>query len=152
MERTARSGRSALSSGLLTALSTAVVTGAAAIAGAILARKFGHGVKTDGFFAAYGVYLALVLVGQTLRVVVLPPLARARLEGRLADEAGGWTLALAAVALPLVAVAIAVPGAMAALLTGDAAARHAAADLLPWFAAGAVSRPSIEITRCSCAR
>src|SRR5204863_23126 len=50
---------------------------------------------------------------------------------------GGWTLALGAVALPRVAVAIAVPGAMAALLTGDAAARHAAADLLPWFVAGA---------------
>jgi hypothetical protein len=113
------------------------MTGAAAIAGAILARKFGHGVKTDGFFAAYGVYLALVLVAQTLRVVVLPPLARARLEGRLADEVGGWSLALAAVALPLVAVAIAAPGAMGALLTGDAAARHAAADLLPWFVAGA---------------
>ncbi len=131
MERTARSGRSALSSGLLTALSTATVTGAAAVAGAILARKFGHGVKTDGFFAAYGIYLVLVLVAQALRVVVLPPLARARGDGTLAEEVGGWTLALAVVAVPLVALAAAAPETVARLLTGDAEARHAAADLLP---------------------
>src|SRR5215211_3879456 len=94
MERTARPGRSALSSGALTALSTAVMTGTAAIGGAILAREFGHGVKTDGFFAAYGLYLALVLVAQTLRVVVLPPLTRAREEGRLEQEVGAWAVAL----------------------------------------------------------
>src|SRR5438046_566456 len=102
MEGTARPGRSALSSGLLTALSTAVMTGTAAIAGAIVARKFGHGVKTDGFFAAYGPYLALVLVGQTLRVVVLPAFARARAERGLAAELGAWSLSLSGVLAPLV--------------------------------------------------
>ena len=35
-------------SGLLTGISTAVVSASAALAGAILSRKFGHGVKTDG--------------------------------------------------------------------------------------------------------
>ena len=49
-----RSGRrSAVRSGLLTGLSTAAVSGSAAVAGASSSRKFGHGVKTDGFFAAY---------------------------------------------------------------------------------------------------
>src|SRR5215217_6863711 len=124
MERTARPGRSALSSGALTALSTAVMTGTAAIGGAILAREFGHGVKTDGFFAAYGLYLALVLVAQTLRVVVLPPLTRAREEGRLEQEVGAWAGVLA-------------PGVIARALAGGADARHAAADLLPWLAGGA---------------
>src|SRR5215218_11263548 len=137
MERTARPGRSALSSGALTALSTAVMTGTAAIGGAILAREFGHGVKTDGFFAAYGLYLALVLVAQPLRVVVLPPLTRAREEGRLAEEVGAWALALALVTVPLVAIGVLAPGPVARALAGGADARHAAADLIPWLAAGA---------------
>src|SRR5215213_8869076 len=137
MERTARPGRSALSSGALTALSTAVMTGTAAIGGAILAREFGHGVKTDGFFAAYGLYLALVLVAQTLRVVVLPPLTRARQVGRLAEEVGAWALALALVTVPLVAMGVLAPGLVARALAGGAEARHAAADLLPWLVAGA---------------
>ena len=77
-----RSGRrSAVRSGLLTGVSTAVVSASAAIAGAILSRKFGHGVKTDGFFAAYAVYVAVVLVASALRVVVLPVFARARAAG-----------------------------------------------------------------------
>ena len=75
--------RSAVGSGILTGISTAVVSGSAAVAGAILSRKFGHGVKTDGFFAAYAVYVALVLVASALRVVVLPSFARARAEGHL---------------------------------------------------------------------
>ena len=64
--------RSAVGSGLVTGLSVVAVSASAAAAGAILSRKYGHGVKTDGFFAAYSVYLALVLVATALRVVVLP--------------------------------------------------------------------------------
>ena len=70
--------RSAVRSGLLTGLSAAAVSASAAIAGAIVARKFGRGAETDGFFAAYAVYVAIVLVASALRVVVLPVLARAR--------------------------------------------------------------------------
>src|SRR5215471_11338008 len=76
--------RSAVGSGLVTGLSIAAVSASAAGAGAILSRKFGHGVKTDGFFAAYSVYLALVLVANALRVVLLPRLARAEGDRRLA--------------------------------------------------------------------
>src|SRR5579862_7947529 len=79
-------GRGTISSGILTGISTTAVSGAAAVAGVILSRKFGHGVKTDGFFAAYGVYLALVLVANALRVVVLPRFALARADGRLRSE------------------------------------------------------------------
>ena len=74
--------RSAVRSGLLTGLSTAAVSGSAALAGAILSRKFGHGVETDGFFAAYFVYVAVVLVASALRVVVLPEFARAQEAGQ----------------------------------------------------------------------
>ena len=74
-------GRGAVRSGILTGVSTAAVSGSAAVLGIILSRKFGLGVKTDGFFAAYGVYLALVLVAGSLRVIVLPRFVEARAGG-----------------------------------------------------------------------
>src|SRR5436305_6642579 len=107
MQGNGRGGRSAVGSGLLAGLSTAAVSGSAAVAGAILSRKFGHGVKTDGFFAAYSVYLALVLVANALRVVLLPRFARAEAEGRLAREFSTWCAALALPLAPLVVVAVA---------------------------------------------
>src|ERR1051325_6827173 len=110
--------RSAVGSGLLTGLSTAAVSGSAAVAGAILSRKFGHGVRTDGFFAAYSVYLALVLVANALRVVLLPRFARAEAEGRLAREAASWAAALAVVLVPVVVVSIFASHAVAGVLTG----------------------------------
>ena len=79
--------RSAVRSGLLTGLSAVAISASAAIAGAILSRKFGHGAETDGFFAAYAVYVAVVLVASALRVVVLPVLARARAADE--DDGGG---------------------------------------------------------------
>src|SRR5215831_13964969 len=124
--------RSAVGSGLVTGLSIAAVSAAAAGAGAILSRKFGHGVKTDGFFAAYSVYLALVLVANALRVVLLPRLARAEGEGRLAREVSSWAAALALVLGPLVVVAIAASHASASALTGGSKTQYAA-ELLPWL-------------------
>src|SRR5207253_7727235 len=107
MQSNGRGRRSAVGSGVFTGLSTAAVSGSAAVAGAILSRKFGHGVKTDGFFAAYSVYLALVLVASALRVVVLPRLARAEAAGTLAREVTSWSAALALPLAPLVAVSVA---------------------------------------------
>src|SRR5919202_3168089 len=132
--------RSAARSGLVTGLSTAAVSGSAAVAGAILSRKFGHGVKTDGFFAAYAVYLALVLVANALRVVVLPRFAVARSEGRLGREVASWTLALAVPLVPAVAVSLVAADAVASALTGRAAARDAAAELLPWIVPAAAAQ------------
>jgi hypothetical protein len=125
---------------LVTGISTVAVSGSAAVAGAILSRKFGHGVKTDGFFAAYGVYVALVLVANALRVVVLPRFARARTEGRLGREVGTWSLALAAPLVPAVAVAVAAPHALAGVLTGSSSAQHQAAELLPWLVPAAAAQ------------
>ena len=119
--------RSAVRSGLLTGLSTAAVSGSAALAGAILSRKFGHGVETDGFFAAYVVYVAVVLVASALRVVVLPEFARAQEAGRLGREVGSWALALAVPLVPLAAVAIAAPHWVAGLLTSNSQAQASAA-------------------------
>src|SRR4051812_50032514 len=90
MQGSPEARRSAVGSGILTGISTAAVSASAAVAGAILSRKFGHGVKTDGFFAAYAVYIALVLVAHALRGVVLPTFARARADGRLGPGGGAW--------------------------------------------------------------
>ncbi len=136
-----RSGRrSAARSGLLTGISTAVVSASAALAGAILSRKFGHGVKTDGFFAAYGVYVAVVLVASALRVVVLPEFARARVAGALGGETGSWAAALAIPLAPLVVVAVVAPHWAAGLLTSSPAAQSSAAQLLPWLVPAAAAQ------------
>src|SRR2546423_14698079 len=88
MEGNRSVGQGAVRSGLLTGVSTAAVSGSAAVLGVILARKFGHGVKTDGFFAAYGVDLAPVLVAGPPRVTVLPPFVPPPPAGRLPSRAG----------------------------------------------------------------
>ena len=140
MEGNRSRGRGAVRSGLLTGISTAAVSGSAAVLGVILSRKFGHGVKTDGFFAAYSVYLALVLVGGSLRVIVLPRLVSARAAGRLAHEVGAWATGLAAPLAAVTALAIAWPHGIASLLSSSHDARGQAAALLPWVVASAVAQ------------
>ena len=53
-KRTGSSGPGSLASAALTATSTLVVTGFAAVVGVVIAREFGRTEETDGFFAAYG--------------------------------------------------------------------------------------------------
>jgi hypothetical protein len=127
-------------SGLLTAISTAAVSGSAAVLGVILARKFGHGVKTDGFFAAYGVYLGLVLVASSLRVIVLPRFVAARTAGRLGAEVGTWVAALAVPLAVVTILAVVWPHGIATVLTSNPAAQENAAQLLPWVVASAVAQ------------
>jgi O-antigen/teichoic acid export membrane protein len=106
MEPTASPRRSALASGFLTAASLAVVTGLSAVVGVVIAREFGRGAATDGFFAAYSVFLVLVLVGTAMRVAVIPPLARAREAGTFARELGSYAAALAVIAVPVLLLAL----------------------------------------------
>ena len=94
MQGKRRGHRSAVGSGVLTGLSTAAVSASAALAGLILARKFGHGVKTDGFFAAYSVYLALAvqglassLIGPGIAAMSLALVGRAALSERIGRNA-----------------------------------------------------------------
>lgn len=77
----------------------------AAAVGALLAHKFGRTAETDGFLAAYGVYLVLVLAAQSFRVVVVPDLTRAAASGRLATETRAYLVSfvLAAAAVSVVA-------------------------------------------------
>jgi hypothetical protein len=137
-KRSAR--RSAVGSGLATGLSTIAVSGSAAAAGVILARKFEHGVKTDGFFAAYNAYVAIVLLTGVLRVVVLPRFVRARDDGRLPGEVGAWMAGITLPLAPLVLAALIWPHEIASWLTATGSGRAQAAALLPWIVPSAAAQ------------
>jgi hypothetical protein len=107
---------------VLTALSIAVVTGLSAAVGVVIARKVGRGVDTDGFFAAYSVFLVLVLAASAVRSAVLPRLTRARDDGTFSTVLGSYALAISVVAVPALALA---------LFANDWSARQLAAGLPP---------------------
>jgi len=111
-----------------------VVAGVAAAVGVVIAREFGRTDETDGLLAAYGVFIVIAIGAQAIRIAVLPDLARARDEGRLAGELAGFALALTAIAVPLVLVAGLASSWLASLLTGDGAgiAHDTAAETLRW--------------------
>src|SRR5438477_8972421 len=123
---------SALRSGLLTGLAQVVLAFAAAGAGALLAQKFGRSAETDGFLAAYGVYLVLVLAAQAFRMVVVPDLTRAAAEGRLAGESRAYAVAFLALAVPVSVVVAVLSGPFGDLITGSLppASAHVAARAL----------------------
>lgn len=131
--------RSAARSGLVTALSLATVTGLAAAVGVLIARTFGRTAETDGFFAAYGLFIVLVLAASALRLVVLPPLARARVDGRLAAETAGFAVALSVLAVPALALSALGSEWLAAALTAREEARAAAEEALVWMVPAAVA-------------
>ncbi|MGL6280505.1 MAG: hypothetical protein ACRC50_13240, partial [Gaiella sp.] len=129
----ARTGLGSLATGAYTAAALVVQTGVAALVGVIIAREFGRSAETDGFFAAYGVFILLALVANAIRLVVLPPLAHARGDRRLGQETAAWAASLAVVALPVLATSILAAHPLSALLTGSGPepAQDAAADALP---------------------
>lgn len=133
MEDSAATRGRTVRSGLVTGVSTGLVSLSAAGAGVVLSRKFGHGVRTDGFFAAYALYLALVLVASALRVVVLPGFVRAHRDERLGGEVTTWLASLSVPIVPLLVLCICWPDLVARVLSGNPDARHAAASLLPWL-------------------
>jgi hypothetical protein len=108
---------------------------AAALAGAYLAHKFGRNLKTDGFMAAYGVYLVLVLGAQAFRMVVVPDLTRAEAGGGLGAEFRAYCIAFLVVAVPATVVTAAFAGFLGELVTGRLPHISAAvaADALPWL-------------------
>ena len=141
-KRTAQTGLGSLATGAVTALAIAVQSGLAAVVGVIIGREFEPGAETDGFFAAYGVFVVLALAATAIRLVVLPPLARARVDRRLGQETAAWAVALGALALPVLVAGVAAARPVAALLTGlgPDEARDAAEGLLPLMVVAAVAQ------------
>lgn len=135
------SGLGSLAGAALTALSTLLVTAFAALVGIVIAREFGRTEETDGFFAAYGVFIVIVLASQSIRVAVLPSLARAQEQRRLAGTITGFAVALAVVAVPLLIVFELEAEPIARLLTGNGSdvATDACAEALRWMIPAAVA-------------
>ena len=133
-ETTAPDRRSALASGILTGLSSLVLSASGAVAAAILAQKFGRDAGTDGLLAAYGVYVTLVLAAQALRLTAVPELTRT--EGAVA---GSYAAAILVVGLPSTIVVWLFAEPFAELLTGKLPQEAAdlAASALPWLVAAA---------------
>lgn len=138
-QRTLPWGGSA-TAGIVTAASMVVTSAAAAAVGVLIARYFGRNARTDGFFAAYGVYLVLNLAAASVRVVVLPGLARGRAAAALVGETGGYAVAFGVAALPVLALTMAFPEWLAHELTASAEARAVAREALPWLGAAAVAQ------------
>jgi len=109
---------SALRSGVATGGSILAVSGAAAVAGAYLAHKFGRDARTDGFLAAYSIYLVIVLAAQAFRLVIVPDLTRAAAAARLPAEFMSYAAALLAVAVPASVLTLLVSHPLGDLLTG----------------------------------
>jgi O-antigen/teichoic acid export membrane protein len=131
---TAGARRSALRSGILTGLSTLVLSASGAIAAALVAQKFGRDAETDGFFAAYGVYVTLTLAAQALRLTAVPELTRTG-----GEAAGSYAAAVLAVGVPVTVAAVIFAGPIGDAITGDlpVSAADIAADALPWLVAAA---------------
>ena len=123
---------------LVVAGSTIAMGAAAAATGIVLAREFGRSAETDGFLAAYGVYLVFALTAQTLRIVLVPELTRAERECRLPAETRSYAVAVLLVALPVtVVVAVAAHPCAHALTAGlPPIAAHTAGRALPWLVGG----------------
>lgn len=136
-ETTAPNRRSALASGILTGLSSLVLSASAAIAAAILAQKFGRDAATDGLLAAYGVYVTIALAAQALRLTAVPELTRT--EGA---EAGSYAAAVLVAGLPAVLLAWLFADPLGELLTGTLPdeADDLAGRALPWLVPAAVAQ------------
>jgi len=110
--------RSAIRSGVATGASILAGSGAAAVAGAYLAHKFGRDARTDGFLAAYSVYLVIVLAAQAFRLVIVPDLTRAAAGARLTAEFVSYVSALLVIAAPACVLTIVFSHPLGDLLTG----------------------------------
>lgn len=134
--------RSAVRSGLLTGSAQLVLAAAAAGAGALLAQKFGRTARTDGFLAAYQIYVLLTVAAQSFRMVVVPDLTRAAIDGKLGVELRGYATAILLLAVPLSVATGFLAGPIGDTLTGTlppAAAQEAAAAVV-WLVPAAFAQ------------
>ncbi len=141
-KRSVSNGLGSLATGAITAFAIAVQTGLAAIVGVIIARELGRTAETDGFFAAYGVFIVFALAANAFRVTLLPRLARARDAGRLSSETIAYAVAMSTVAVPALVVAIVAARPVADVLTGSGPtpALDAAEEALPWMVVAGIGQ------------
>jgi peptidoglycan biosynthesis protein MviN/MurJ (putative lipid II flippase) len=111
----------------LTGIATAMTMVSGGIFALLIAARFGSDARTDGFFAAYGLYTVAVLVAQSMRTTIV---------GRLVDgetRFAGFDAFLAAVGVLALAggvLFVALGEVLAELLTEDPTSRATASDAL----------------------
>ena len=112
------------------------------VLGFVVGRVLGRSEETDGFFAAYAVFMVLSLAASSARLVVLPSFASAREVGRLAQEMLASFAALGLVFVPATVVVLVARHPLAELLTGGGSsiAVDTAADNLPWLVAAGLGQ------------
>jgi peptidoglycan biosynthesis protein MviN/MurJ (putative lipid II flippase) len=134
-----------------TGVSTIVLAGVGALQGLLFLRAFGISARTDGFFAAYALYIVVGLLGQTLRTSAVPLLVGATSRMTVGDFA--WAIAALCGVLGLVCYGLAAPLATVLAPGLDAAGRDvtesglrllAAAVALQLVAAGAATVLGIQ--------
>ena len=145
--------RSAVRSGILTGLSFLALAGTSAAVAAILAQKFGHTAETDGFFAAFGVYLVLVLAAQSFRLVVLPDLTRAAEGGRLGAETRAYLASIAALGVVVSVLVVVLRHPLGDAITSSLPSRsaHIAASALTYLVPAAFGQLLAAVTAGSVA-
>ena len=129
-----RSG-SVVSNAAITSASQAATMVSGGALAVIVAATIGNDARTDGFFAAFGVYSLLVSFAQSSRTTIVARL----LEGRSRFAAFNSYLGAGLIIFVIVSLAFGPLGDLVAqLLTGDPTARHTARDalLVLWPAAG----------------
>jgi hypothetical protein len=132
----------ALRSGVATGASILIGSAAAAIAGAYLAHEFGRDAQTDGFLAAYSIYLVIVLAAQAFRLVIVPDLTRASPSGRLTAEFVSYASALLAIGVPASLITLVFSDQLGELLTGTlpSAAASSASSAIVWLVPAAFAQ------------
>jgi peptidoglycan biosynthesis protein MviN/MurJ (putative lipid II flippase) len=132
----------AVRSALVTALSTVAVNASAAVAALVMSHRFGRSVETDGFLAAYGVYLVLFLGAQSLRMAAAPELTRAAASRQLPRELWAYVTTLAVAGLPITLLVLAGSPALGRAVTGGLPAEAAviAGHALAWLVPAAVAQ------------
>jgi O-antigen/teichoic acid export membrane protein len=114
-----------------------VVAASAAGAGALLAQKFGRNARTDGFLAAYQIYIVLTVAAQSFRMVVVPQLTRAAAADRLGAELRAYATSFLFLAVPVSVAAGLLAGRIGDAVTGSlphvaaTEATHAVVWLVP---------------------
>ena len=107
----------------------------------LVAARFGSNARTDGFFAAYGVYAMVILLAQSMRVTVVPRLLDGQ-NGEASFEAFNRFLAAVVLIFALFGVVfVALGDPLAGLLTGDAEAQSTARTALAVLALALWSCP-----------
>ena len=133
---TAAAERRFAGSAAITAVLQIASMGIGGVLAIVIVHEFGKSARTDGLFAAYGVYNLVVVLAQTFRTTVVPRLGTGEQLFRNFDRFGGATLALFLLSGLLLVLGA---GPVSDALTSSAAAEDAARSALRifWLASGA---------------